>query len=285
MAAAACRNMRRSWYAGSRGPHRGRRGPAVATQAWSNSDSVECGISLQLAREQLSRQCGYGSQGRGNHASLWAEPGAKLCGDELPAVGSVLLAHPSWDDAFARTGLIPPPPGASRRELARRPVVLITSRDNTGTNGIVLGDWSGDLLGDYDLDAFQTRPLYIGGPMPEDVAPKLTILHSYPEMVDAVPITPDGLALSNSFKDCCDYIDTGPASSMRFKFFVRSMHWSPEEEIELDPKLGLWLPTRCSRDLILREPDDSFEEPLWAQIVEHAGGELEELARDYGLLF
>ena len=144
----------------------------------------------------------------------------------------------------------------------------------------MLGLWSGRLLGDLDLSAFQTRPMYFGGP---GLDQPLSILHAYPELAGSLRLTEDGLMLSDDFGDAVKWVRDEVGSPLRFKF-IRKVLWAPSEEAELAPEAGVWLPTRCSRDLLLREPDSSFEEPLWSQIAEKAGGEVGGIARAYELL-
>lgn len=97
-------------------------------------------------------------------------------------------------------------------------------------------------------------------------------------------LTPDGLAVSDDFDAACKWITDGSGSSLRFKFFSNIVQWAPDEEAEMALEACVWLRARCSRDLILREPDSIFEEPLWAQMIERAGGELEAIAREHNLL-
>ena len=101
--------------------------------------------------------------------------------DGVPTLGTVLLADPRsfldsnvFPAAAARTGWAVrrselrvgrwmPGMDSSRREKARLPVVLITRRTLATIEGVLLGSWSGKLLGDMELQHFMTRPLYIGG--------------------------------------------------------------------------------------------------------------------------
>eukprot|EP00435_Cladocopium_sp_Y103_P050828 s215_g15.t1 len=114
--------------------------------------------------------------------------------DGVPPVGSVLMANPrSFLDkvtpaAALRTGWMPSLE-SSRRDKARLPVVLITRRTADSLEGVLLGSWSGKLLGDMDSQYFMTRPLYIGGVN----ASGLSMIHSYPEMPGSWELL-DGLA-------------------------------------------------------------------------------------------
>mmetsp|Transcript_122871 Transcript_122871/g.393603 ORF Transcript_122871/g.393603 Transcript_122871/m.393603 type:complete len:384 (-) Transcript_122871:495-1646(-) len=270
--------------------------------------------SIEFARECLIRQwegneCvgalpghSLGGRLREKEASpYWAMPEWEFDKSGIPKAGSVVLAHPDLlrrpriasalpglTDPVAsnRTGLPLASPAADRKERARLPVVLLTKRSSEGTEGLLLGAWSGSLLGDLDLaiQAFVTRPLYIGGPRLDSMSASLAILHSYPEMPGSEPLTPDGLMLSHDWDKAVSWVEDGPGSSLRFKFFSRRVFWSTEEEAELSPDAGIWMPARVSRDLLLREPDSAFEEPIWAQIVEHAGGRMREAASKYDLL-
>eukprot|EP00434_Breviolum_minutum_P044844 symbB.v1.2.040105.t1/scaffold6994.1/size14017/1 len=115
--------------------------------------------------------------------------------DGVPAVGTVLLADPrSFLESKAmpaamRTGWRPSSE-SSRRDKARLPVVLIIRHTFDSIQGVLLGSWSGKLLGDMDAQSFMTRPLYIGGANTSG----LSMVHSYPEMPGATEITKDGLA-------------------------------------------------------------------------------------------
>ncbi|CAK9065683.1 unnamed protein product [Durusdinium trenchii] len=282
--------------------------------------------------------------------------------DEVPAAGTVLLADPrtfleskTMPAAAARTGWMPS--FESRRERARLPVVLITEHRSEGIEGVLLGSWSGKLMGDMGLEHFMTRPLYIGGANP---GRGLSMLHSYPEMPGASQLTEDGLAVSSDFGVACDWISEaswhrtmrwergeggkmakriptdadlrrrskklwsrvfrdflrhetfwatahravhfhssrtapdmgsagrkrlpqGPGSALRFKFFWNTVSWRRDEVDEMLSDKGIWIPVTVSRDLLLREPDSSFEDPLWVQYAMKAGGELQELGDQLGL--
>lgn len=203
--------------------------------------------------------------------------------DGVPPVGSVLMANPrSFLDkvtpvAAMRTGWMPSLE-SSRRDKARLPVVLITRRTADSLQGVLLGSWSGKLLGDMDAQYFMTRPLYIGGVNVSG----LSMVHSYPEMPGSWELI-DGLAASDDFNMACDWIENGPGSALRFKFFWNQVVWRMDEIDELAPEQGIWIPVTVSGDLLLREPDSSFEDPLWAQYALKAGGELKELGERFGL--
>ncbi|CAJ1439762.1 unnamed protein product, partial [Effrenium voratum] len=75
----------------------------------------------------------------------------------------------------------------------------------------------------------------------------------------------------------------GPGTALRFKFFWNNVVWRRDEVQELSSEAGIWIPVKVSRDLLLREPDSSFEDPLWVQYADRAGGELRELSERFGL--
>lgn len=260
---------------------------------------------LRLARERLARQFGEGTELGGGSSededTFWAKREWELGTTGLPRAGTVLVAHPkgffegleeevdeegwgSLPPAALRTHRMPLRPDAQRRDRANLPVVLITRRSPQGTEGLMLGCWTGRLLGDLDFNQFMTRPLYLGGGHQLPDAKPLSLLHAYPELRGSLRLTPDGLAISDGFHEACDFVDNDIGSPWRFKFFVQRVFWKPgEDETELSPERGVWLPVRCSRDLLLREPDSAYEEPLWVQIAQKAGGELADLGRKYGL--
>lgn len=203
--------------------------------------------------------------------------------DGVPPVGSVLMANPSSfldkvpPVAAMRTGWMPSLE-SSWRDKARLPVVLITRRTAESLQGVLLGSWSGKLLGDMDAQYFMTRPLYIGGVNTSG----LSMVHSYPELPGSWELL-DGLAASDDFNMACDWIENGPGSALRFKFFWNQVVWRMDEIDELAPERKIWIPVTVSGDLLLREPDSSFEDPLWAQYALKAGGELKELGERFGL--
>eukprot|EP00931_Biecheleriopsis_adriatica_P041834 TRINITY_DN23866_c0_g1_i1.p1 TRINITY_DN23866_c0_g1~~TRINITY_DN23866_c0_g1_i1.p1 ORF type:complete len:348 (+),score=56.72 TRINITY_DN23866_c0_g1_i1:34-1044(+) len=255
----------------------------------------DSGEELQLAREFLSRQ--FGAEGSESGTAIspvgdWTVQTAELGEDGLPSVGTVLCANPTpffsdaapFPAATLRTGLRPARADAPRRDLGRLPVVLVTKVSRGGAEGLLLGVWSGKLLGDLDLQEFMTRPLYWGGISIVDPEKLLTMLHAYPDMPGAVKVTEDGLAVSNSFETAREWITEGPGSSLRFKFFQGCVRWDDDEVQELSPEAGIWLAVNASRNVLLREPDSSFEEPLWVQLAEKAGGKLAALGAEHGLL-
>jgi len=258
---------------------------------------------LRRMREELMRQWhgsgGAGAAARhglGDESPFWAEPEGELGTGGLPAVGSVLLAQPASylasvgseaepPAAALRTGLLPAEPDAQRLSRANLPVVLLTKRGPEGSEGLLLNlnVWTGQLLGDLGYPNFMTRPLYFGG-FTRDPENPLLMLHPYPKLPGSRQLTADGLALTTNYSAASSWVHDGPGSALRFKFFAARVCWGPGEEHELHPERGIWLPMRCSRDLILREPDSNFEEPLWVQIAERAGGKLAALARAHSLL-
>lgn len=258
--------------------------------------------ALQFNRERLRRQWNAPQE---QESELWATVEMNLLDDDLPKVGTVLLANP---DIFLQDDLQEGTPTAalrrmgwtrqedesklSRRERARLPVVLIRHRDEAGIEGFYLDYWTYQLLGDLGFRAFETRPLYSGcGPRLQfkDEQHTLAMLHGYPEMPGAARIG-EGLGCSDcsgdNFRQACDWVSPeGPGSALRFKFFCGSIRWSlSEAKRELTAQAGIWMPLRASTDFLLREPDSSFEEPLWVQLAERAGGHVAELARKHGLL-
>ncbi|CAJ1368678.1 unnamed protein product [Effrenium voratum] len=59
----------------------------------------------------------------------------------------------------------------------------------------------------------------------------------------------------------------GPGTALRFKFFWNNVVWRRDEVQELSSEAGIWIPVKVSRDLLLREPDSSFEELLARSLV------------------
>jgi len=275
-----------------------------------HSASQQCDepdMDALFRREILSRQF-QESNPSSTDGIGWVQE-VDLSNSSLPEVGTVLLANPdvflrrslwegnsSSDDyeeikllaAVLRTGWswIPQMNESPRRDRACLPVVLIRRRDEGGTEGLMLGCWSGSLLGDVpQFDCFLTRPLYYGTLDREAEELGLSMLHGYPEMPGAICLG-EGLGISYNYSQARDWVSPeGPGSSLRFKFFYGHVSWSASEAMrELSAKSSIWIPVRASTDLLLREPDSSFEEPLWVQLVNKVGGNIAELARKYSLL-
>mmetsp|Transcript_30372 Transcript_30372/g.56948 ORF Transcript_30372/g.56948 Transcript_30372/m.56948 type:complete len:347 (+) Transcript_30372:39-1079(+) len=257
----------------------------------TNEDPGDCQASqeLRLAQERLTKSWNEGATSAGSFATSpssvdWTVRRLAL-EDGIPPVGTVLLADPrryfasDGGPALHRSGRIEMADG-SRRERANLPVVLITQSFPDYAEGLFLGQWSGKLMGDLKFNVFMTRPLYFAGPNASET--RLCMLHSYPDMPSSKQITSDGLAWSSDFREAERWIEEA-GSSLRFKIFLNSSIWQGKEVSELSPKAGVWIPVRVSRDLLLREPDSSIEEPLWVQYAEKAGGDLAELAEEFGL--
>lgn len=266
--------------------------PQGSSEDQAPEESIQGAESLQFAREMLNRQFSQADVQVSDRGLGCDTMELELGPDELPEVGTVLLANPKaffgeervpYPAATIRTGRIVPNASASRHDKAASlPVVLIIGKTHYGAEGLVLGWWSGRLLGDPELNfsQFQTRPLYLGGIVKRPFA----FLHTYPEMPSTRKLTKDGLSTSEDYGAACDWISEGNGSSMRFKFFMNGVYWPSQEFAELSPDAGVWLPTSVDVNWIMREPDSSFEEPLWVQIADKAGGKLKQLAEEYGLL-
>jgi len=285
--------------------------PCSAAQQGDEPD-----MSEQFRREMLFRQLDASGEQDSIDDIGWAQE-VDLSNGSLPEVGTVLLANPDvflrhslWDSidetgrsngvsgeialmaAVLRTGWrLDAEEEPSRTDRARLPVVLIRHRDAESTEGLMLGCYSGRLLGDLNEEGFKyflTRPLYYGtldGTSHGEEKPTLSMLHGYPDMPGAVCLG-EGLGISYNYSQACEWVSPeGPGSSLRFKFLLGHVSWSASEaKRELSAEAGIWIPVRASGDLLLREPDSPFEEPLWVQLVQRVGGNIAELARKYSLL-
>lgn len=265
---------------------------AARSENADDANNDEVSKELRLAQERLTK---IWNEGGGSTATSFSvsPSGANWTVDRLqiseglPPAGSVLLADPrgffleDGGPAALRTGRLPFAEG-SRRDKANLPVVLLTRVGRGFAEGLLLGLWTGKLMGDIGVEDFMTRPLYHGGPGANGTG--LSMVHSYPEMPGSTVLSADGLAWSNHYETACRWIHTGPGSSLRFKFFYHSILWEGDEVDELSSTAGVWIPVQVSRDYLLREPDSSLEEPLWVQYAHKAGGELAELAKEFGLL-
>jgi len=79
------------------------------------------------------------------------------------------------------------------------------------------------------------------------------------------------------------WVEEGQGSSLRFRFFIQNIQWLPGD-LKDEVEMRIWVPVKCSTDLVLAEVDSVGEKPLWAQIVELTGGEIEDAGRLYGLI-
>lgn len=244
--------------------------------------------NVELFRQSLLR--GWGSKGigsadRGAMKTDWAE----VISPDSVRPGDLLLAHPEGfvgeeqgNMGTLRVGMLRQiPEDYPRRETLRLlPVVLVTEISSDGTTeGVTLGRRSGSLMGDY-VNFFHSQPLLIGGPHRSSIK----MLHPYPQVPESTQLGEDvNLFVSTNFAGAQDWVENGEGSSLRFRFFANSVHW---EKGELQKELGskFWLPLRCSPELVFSEVDGPRAKSLWAQVVELAGGEAEELAKEYGLM-
>lgn len=171
----------------------------------------------------------------------------------------------------------------SREQLRLIPVVLVTRiRADGGAEGVCLTMRTGRLMGDY-VNHFHTRPLHFGGPEKAS----LTMIHPYQEVPGSERLSKDGgLYLGGDFGGAQEWVEEGQGSELRFRFFVNRIRWKPGELFKEVRGSGeqVWIPVRCSADLVLAEVDSIDEKPLWVRIAELAGGEAEELGRRFGFL-
>lgn len=243
---------------------------------------------MELFRQSLIQGWGggpVGSAGRSSKAD-WAE---QLAPEELRA-GDVLLANPAQFFSGKVTGprrvglRDGPSPDWPRRESFRLlPVILLTKvRDDGGAEGLWLTMRTGQLMGDF-INHFHSRPLLYGGPKEAG----LTMVHPYPQVPGSKPLSDGGLYMGGDFAGAQEWVEEGQGSSLRFLFFLNRVRWGAGElaaEVRADSLERLWLPMRCSIDLVLSESGSMNEKPLWARVAELAGGDAEALGKLHGLL-
>jgi len=262
----------------------------IAAAGDDNGEDGADGTSVELFRQSLIQ--GWGSSGVGSSAedTSWA----KRVTDEELAPGMVLLGNPAAfigedgpDDGPRRVGLssLLPSHLSSREKLRWMPVVLITSVEADGVaEGVSLTVRTGRLMGDF-FNFFHSRPLHLGGPDEED----LTMLHPYPpsQVPGAKLLSEDSGVYINTdpktFQGAQAWVEEGQGSSLRFRFFIRKIRWSPGD-LKKEVETRVWVPVTCSTDLVLAEVDSIVEKPLWAQIAALAGGDVEDAGRLYGLI-
>lgn len=248
------------------------------------------GTSVELFRQSLIQ--GWGSDGMGSSTedANWA----KLVTDGELAPGMVLLANPAafiGEDGDTngprRVGLrgLMPPDWPSREKLRLMPVVLITRiRADGVAEGVSLTLRTGRLMGDF-FNHFHSRPLYLGGT--EEAG--LTMLHPYPpNQVPGAELLSESSGLyintdAKTFDGAQAWVEEGQGSSLRFRFFIQHIRWLPGD-LKDEVEKRIWVPVTCSTDLVLAEVDSVGEKPLWAQIAELAGGDVEDAGRLYGLI-
>jgi len=269
-----------------------------------NGEDQDDITNVELFRQSLIRGWGEGEVGSAETATAadWAQP---LPEDRPILPGDVLLGDPagffadedtgplrsllgffgdSLDSRLRRIGMR----GRIAADLPQRerlrvlPVILvIRSSASDGVEGVWLTMRTGELMGDY-INHFHSRPLLFGGPS----GTGLTMVHPYSQVHGSSCLTKEGLHLGGDFGSAQQWADEGQGSSLRFRFFIGRVKWAPGE-LEAEMKQGkerLWIPLRCSMDLVLSEVDSIDEKPLWVRMAELAGGQAEEAGRRYDLL-
>lgn len=248
--------------------------------------------SIESFRQSLLK--GWGSDGIAAEekpiSGEWARP---LKPSEVTA-GDVLLGHPAafFEDDDGGSDAGPRRIGLSGRTSRgfqqQPPAVLLTRVDDSGAaEGLVLSIRTGTLMGDILSECFQSRPLLYGGPCK---CGHLNILHPYKEVEGSLQLSDVGLYLTGNVRECHSWVRDGQGSSFRFRFYYDRVEWKAGE---LAAELGgpglpdqqpVWMPARCSADLVLSETGSLDEKPLWLRIAELAGGEVEEVARQHGCM-
>mmetsp|Transcript_46629 Transcript_46629/g.110881 ORF Transcript_46629/g.110881 Transcript_46629/m.110881 type:complete len:312 (+) Transcript_46629:75-1010(+) len=154
--------------------------------------------------------------------------------------------------------------------MARRqaPVVLITRHDEETTEGLLLTERTGRLMGDY-VDAFYSRPLLFGGPVVGDR--RVTMVHPYQQVPDCSQLGRIGLHVGSDVKQAQEWVDDPDncASSLRFRFFIGRVRWQ-RGELDQEVSYEHWLPMHVSRDLILSEELDRDGKALHTAIADLA---------------
>lgn len=155
-------------------------------------------------------------------------------------------------------------------------VILVLEHHENGSMGVILnrptqynmGYVSGDEEGPFAQNA-----LYFGGDVGDGT---VSFLHGRDDVEGSVEVLP-GVYLGG-YDSACELVkkDAEACSPDEFKFFARYCGWAPGQ-LESECERGVWYPIAAAKELALKQVI-KLPKPLWREILELCGGELESMA-------
>jgi putative transcriptional regulator len=121
---------------------------------------------------------------------------------------------------------------------------------------------------------FAKNALYFGGDVGDGT---VSFLHGREDVKGSVEVLP-GVYLGG-YDSACELVqqDGSTCHADEFKFFARYCGWAPGQ-LESECERGVWFPVAAAKELSLKQVIQ-LPKPLWREISELCGGELEERAR------
>jgi putative transcriptional regulator len=131
-----------------------------------------------------------------------------------------------------------------------------------------MGYVSGDEEGPFAQNA-----LYFGGDVGDGT---VSFLHGRADVEGSVEVLP-GVYLGG-YDSACELVkqDAEACGPDEFKFFARYCGWAPGQ-LESECERGVWYPIAAAKELALKQVI-KLPKPLWREILELCGGELESMA-------
>lgn len=121
----------------------------------------------------------------------------------------------------------------------------------------------------------QECAVYVGGPDLQDQPAE--IIHGIEGLSGAVEISPGAKIYRGGVDAAIDGVLRGLYSPLDFRFFV-GCHTFDESTLDVSVVLGKYQPIACARTVALKQCI-SLPKPLYHEVLELCGGEMEELSR------
>lgn len=158
-----------------------------------------------------------------------------------PVVGKILISEPLLcNDIFSRS------------------VVLLTDEFKDSFSGLILNMPSGKKLKDFiEGVANVDLPIYIGGPVDEDV---LFFVHTFDFIQGAKHLGGD-IYIDGNFDDIKKLVNSGYANNSNIRFFIGCSGWAPgqlNEEISFNS----WLVSSVSKEFVFSEVRNMWRNSL-----------------------
>lgn len=116
--------------------------------------------------------------------------------------------------------------------------------------------------------------VYVGGP--DDQDDPAEIVHGHGEILGAKEISPGSGIFRGGLEGAIEGVLKGTYKPLDFRFFI-GKHVYEESMIELVVHLGKYQPVACARSIALKQCL-SLPKPLWHEVMELCGGELQEIS-------
>lgn len=127
------------------------------------------------------------------------------------------------------------------------------------------------------LNAFgEECAVYIGGPHQQEKA--AIMIHGIADLPGAAEISPGCGIYCGGIEAAIQGVVAGQYKPLDFRFFVGRHTYEQSAHMDLAVVLGKYQPIACTRALALKQCL-SLPKPLWHEVLELCGGEMEEISR------